>query len=68
MCDGGRGGKMPTVMHAIRHRFCAHCGCAPFDEGVNPKAGEANAAVKVRCLPDLDLAALKVIPCDGAGS
>lgn len=53
--------------HTIRHRFCAHCGCAPFGEGVNPKTGEATAAVNVRCLPELDLAALKVIQYDGAG-
>lgn len=53
--------------HTIRHRFCAHCGCAPFGEGTNPKTGEATAAVNVRCLPDLDLATLKVIPYDGAG-
>lgn len=59
---------MPTVTHPIRHRFCAHCGCAPFGEGVNPQTGEAAATVNVPCLPDLDLAVLKVIPYDGAGS
>ena len=52
--------------HAIRHRFCAHCGCAPFGEGTNPKTGEATVAVNVRCLPDVDLASLKVMPFDGA--
>ncbi|QIL21789.1 GFA family protein [Thermomonas sp. HDW16] len=52
--------------HAIRHRFCANCGCAPFGEGVNPKTGEATVAVNVRCLPGIDLTALKVVPFDGA--
>ena len=53
--------------HAIRHRFCANCGCAPFGEGVDPKTGLATLAVNVRCLPDLDLAELKVLQFDGAG-
>lgn len=52
--------------HAIRHRFCAHCGCAPFGEGVNPKTGEATVAVNVRCLPDVELASLQVVAYDGA--
>ena len=52
--------------HAIRHRFCAHCGCAPFGEGTDPKTGEAMVAVNVRCLPGVELAALKVMPFDGA--
>ena len=53
--------------HTIRHRFCARCGCAPFGEGTNPKTGEATVAVNVRCLPDVDLTALKVVSYDGAG-
>lgn len=52
--------------HTIRHRFCATCGCAPFGEGTNPRTGEATVAVNVRCLPDVDLAALTVMPFDGA--
>lgn len=52
--------------HRIHHRFCPNCGCAPFGEGVNPKTGEATAAVNVRCLPDVDLAGLKVVAFDGA--
>ena len=52
--------------HAIRHRFCANCGCGPFGEGVDPKSGEATVAVNVRCLPDVDLVSLKVVPFDGA--
>jgi hypothetical protein len=42
------------------------CGIAPFSEGTNPKTGEATVAVNVRCLPDVDLATLKVVPVDGA--
>ena len=53
--------------HAIRHRFCPVCGCGPFGEGVDPKSGEATVAVNVRCLPEVDLASLKVVPFDGAG-
>lgn len=50
--------------HVIRHRFCATCGIHPFGEGVDPK-GEAMAAINVRCLEDIDLAALPVHHYDG---
>ncbi|MFT3762367.1 MAG: GFA family protein [Pseudoxanthomonas sp.] len=50
----------------LQHRFCAHCGIATFSEGVNPKTGAAMAAVNVRCLPEVELSALKVVPVDGA--
>jgi hypothetical protein len=49
----------------IRHRFCAHCGCAPFGEGIDPKTGTAVAAVNVRCLDDVDPAMLKITRFDG---
>ena len=52
--------------HAIRHRFCATCGVSPFGEGTHPQTGDATVAVNVRCLPDVDLASLTVIPYDGA--
>ena len=52
--------------HAIRHHFCPTCGIAPFAEAVNPRTGEPMAAVNVRCLPDVDLATLAVVPYDGA--
>ena len=52
--------------HAIRHHFCPACGIAPFGEGVDPKTGEATAAVNVRCLDGVDLAALPVMQYDGA--
>lgn len=50
--------------HTIRHRFCAACGCAPFGEGKKP-TGEATAAINVRCLEDVDLSQITVIPVDG---
>ncbi|HEV2563570.1 MAG TPA: GFA family protein [Microvirga sp.] len=50
--------------HTIRHRFCATCGCAPFGEGKKP-TGEATAAINVRCLEDVDLSQIKIIPVDG---
>lgn len=50
--------------HVIRHHFCPVCGCAPFGFGTDPK-GNATAAVNLRCLPDLDRSALKILPFDG---
>ena len=52
--------------HVIAHHFCATCGIAPFSEGTDPRTGSRVAAVNVRCLPDVDLAALKITPFDGA--
>ncbi|MBZ6075946.1 GFA family protein [Microvirga puerhi] len=51
--------------HAIQHRFCPTCGCAPFAFGRNPGSGEETAAINVRCLEAVDLKALKPIPVDG---
>ena len=51
---------------AIQHHFCPNCGIAPFGEGMHPKTGEATVAVNLRCLPDIDLDALKVAKVDGA--
>ena len=50
--------------HTIRHRFCGDCGCAPFGQGKKP-TGEATAAINIRCLEDVDLSRIKVIPVDG---
>lgn len=52
--------------HHIRHRFCANCGVAVFGEATHPATGAPTVAVNVRCLPDVDLAALKVTHFDGA--
>ena len=50
----------------IAHHFCPVCGVAPFSEGVHPKTGAKMAAVNVRCLPDVDLANVRVKHVDGA--
>lgn len=52
--------------HHIDHHHCPVCGIAPFSEGVDPRTGEPTVAVNVRCLPEVDLAALKVVSLDGA--
>lgn len=52
--------------HAIRHHFCPTCGIAPFGEGIDPRSGAKTVAVNVRCLPDLDLSTLRIVPYDGA--
>ena len=49
----------------IKHRFCKTCGSAPFGEGLNPKTNTMTAAINVRCLDDVDLSKLKVMPVDG---
>jgi len=48
----------------IKHHFCPSCGCAPFGFGTSP-SGAATAAVNVRCLEGIDVAALKRVPNDG---
>jgi hypothetical protein len=50
----------------LAHHHCVACGIAPFSEGSNPATGEATVAVNVRCLPDVDLATLKIVAVDGA--
>jgi hypothetical protein len=49
---------------SIHHLFCAQCGVAAFSRGTSPAGGEM-IALNVRCLDDVDLAALKVTPFDG---
>ena len=51
--------------HAIRHHFCASCGCAPYGEGVNPKTGAAMAAINARCIEGVDISTLKTTKFDG---
>jgi hypothetical protein len=50
--------------HVIQHRFCPRCGIHTFGEGADP-AGEAMAAINVRCLEGVDIAALPVKHFDG---
>lgn len=45
--------------HAIKHRFCPVCGIHPFGEAISP-AGQDTAAINVRCLEGVDVAALKI--------
>jgi hypothetical protein len=51
--------------HAVRHQFCATCGCAPFAEGKGP-GGVDMVEINLRCVSDLDLAALEITELDGA--
>jgi hypothetical protein len=50
----------------LAHHFCPTCGIAPFSEGADPRTGAKMVAVNVRCLPNVDLSALKVAQVDGA--
>ncbi len=50
--------------HVIEHRFCPTCGCAPFSLGTAPD-GKETAAINIRCLETIDLAAVKRVPVDG---
>ena len=50
--------------HVIKHRFCPTCGIHPYGEGTDPK-GNRIAAVNLRCIEGLDLAALPVQNFDG---
>jgi hypothetical protein len=50
--------------HAIKHRFCSACGIHPYGEATDPK-GNAIAAVNIRCLEGVDLAAIPVQHYDG---
>lgn len=50
--------------HVIEHRFCANCGIHPYGKGVDPK-GQAVAAINIRCLEGLDIAAIPVHHFDG---
>lgn len=50
--------------HVIQHHFCTTCGIHPFGEGKGPD-GHAMAAVNIRCLDGVDLAAVPVQHYDG---
>ena len=51
--------------HLIDHHFCLTCGISPFSEGKGSD-GAATTMVNVRCLADVELAGLDVVPVDGA--
>jgi hypothetical protein len=50
--------------HVIKHRFCPTCGIHPYGEGKDPQ-GQAMAAINLRCIEGIDLAALPVQHYDG---
>jgi len=50
--------------HVIKHRFCPVCGIHPYGEGVDPQ-GNAVAAINIRCIEGIDLAAIPVQKFDG---
>jgi|SRR5678815_2394387 hypothetical protein len=50
--------------HLIKHKFCQTCGMHPYAEGIDPK-GNAMAAINIRCLEDIDLAAIPIQNFDG---
>lgn len=50
--------------HRLKHRFCPTCGIHPYAEGKGPK-GDEMAAVNIRCLEGIDLAAIPVTHYDG---
>lgn len=50
--------------HVIKHNFCPTCGIHPYGEGVDPK-GNSVAAINLRCIEGVDLAAIPVHHFDG---
>jgi len=50
--------------HRIHHLFCRTCGVQSFARGIGAK-GEPMIAINVRCLDDVDLAALERKPFNG---
>lgn len=48
----------------IHHLFCSTCGVQSFARGVGPD-GTPTVALNVRCLDDVDIAALVLTPFDG---
>ena len=50
--------------HMIKHRFCPTCGMHPYADGTDPK-GNRIAAINIRCLEGIDLAAIPVTQYDG---
>ena len=50
----------------LHHLFCSRCGIRSFGRGAMPD-GTPIVAVNVRCLDDVDLAALPVKQFDGKG-
>jgi hypothetical protein len=51
--------------HKLSHRFCRTCAVQPFAEGVGPGGAETRA-INLRCVPTVDIGALKIEAIDGA--
>ncbi|MEI3851507.1 MULTISPECIES: GFA family protein [Ensifer] len=49
--------------HVIQHHFCDTSGIAPFGEGEGPHG--KMAAINLRCLPEFDLEAVRIVKYDG---
>jgi hypothetical protein len=64
LTSGAATGTYTFNKHAISHRFCTTCGCAPYSEGLAP-SGHYRVAVNARCLDDLDLASVETGQFDG---
>lgn len=56
--------EYPFNTKRIAHLFCKTCGVQSFGRGTGPD-GTAMAAVNVRCLDDIDVAALEIMKVDG---
>jgi hypothetical protein len=45
-----------------KHLFCRHCGIHPF---TRPRLDPTRWSVNLRCIDDIDLAGLRIVPFDG---
>lgn len=61
---GGKVGEYFFNNQAIVHKFCLTCGIHPFAEDAGSPE-RASAYINVRCLEDVDIAAVSVIEFDG---
>lgn len=50
--------------HVIKHNFCPTCGMHPYGEGTDPK-GNTMVAINIRCIENIDLAAIPVHEFNG---
>jgi len=48
----------------IHHLFCSNCGVRSFARGTGPDGREMRA-INVRCLDDVDVSTLNLVPFDG---
>jgi hypothetical protein len=64
VADGGGQTDYQFHKHFIHHTFCPVCGVEAFAHATTPD-GAPMYGVNVRCLDDVDLAALTLTPYDG---